>query len=125
MATLNSKVITPLVPRASAPRLLDRVRDKLRLKHYSIRTEDAYVGWIKRFIRFHDKRHPSTMGAAEVEAFLTHLAVEGKVSASTQNMARTAPKVSGTRLIQVVPPSSRRDFAVDRARSATRPATRP
>lgn len=73
-----------------APRLLDRVRDKIRLKHYSIRTEEAYVQWIRRYILHHAKRHPAEMGAAEVEAFLTHLAVAGRVAASTQNQARSA-----------------------------------
>ncbi len=72
------------------PKLLDRTRDRLRLKHYSIRTEEAYLQWIKRFILFHDKRHPSEMGVPEVEAFLTHLAVEGNVAASTQNQALSA-----------------------------------
>lgn len=57
------------------PKLLDQVREKIRLKHYSIRTEQAYVDWIRRFILFHGKRHPAEMGAPEVEAFLTHLAV--------------------------------------------------
>ncbi len=69
------------------PKLLAQVREKIRYKHYSLRTEKAYVGWIRRFILFHDKRHPATMGAREVEAFLTHLAVEGKVASSTQNQA--------------------------------------
>lgn len=73
-----------------SPKLLDQVRGKIRLKHYSLRTEQAYSDWIRRFIRFHDKRHPREMGAAEVEAFLTHLAVEGKVAASTQNQAKSA-----------------------------------
>ena len=72
------------------PRLLDQVRDKLRVKHYSIRTEQAYSDWIKRYIFFHDKRHPQDMGARDIEAFLTHLAVAGKVSASTQNQAKSA-----------------------------------
>lgn len=72
------------------PRLLDQVRDKIRLKHYSIRTEQAYTDWIKRYILFHKKRHPTEMGAPEVEAFLTHLAVEGKVAAATQNQAKSA-----------------------------------
>ncbi|HAN55050.1 MAG TPA: integron integrase [Betaproteobacteria bacterium] len=72
------------------PRLLDQVRDKLRVKHYSIRTEQAYSDWIKRYIFFHDKRHPQDMGAQDIEAFLTHLAVVGKVSASTQNQAKSA-----------------------------------
>ena len=71
-------------------KLLDQVRDVLRLKHYSIRTEDSYVDWIRRFILFHKKRHPKDMGRAEVEAFLTHLAVEGNLAASTQNQALSA-----------------------------------
>lgn len=75
---------------AQPPKLLDRVRERIRFKHYSIRTEDSYVQWIKRFILFHGKRHPAEMGAMEVEAFLTHLAVEGNVAASTQNQARSA-----------------------------------
>jgi site-specific recombinase XerD len=66
------------------------VRDKLRVKHYSIRTEQAYSDWIKRYIFFHDKRHPQDMRAQDIEAFLTHLAVVGKVSASTQNQAKSA-----------------------------------
>ncbi len=74
----------------SAPKLLDQVRGKIRLKHYSIRTEQTYVDWIKRFILFHGKRHPKGMGAQEVEAFLTHLAVVGRVAASTQNQAKSA-----------------------------------
>lgn len=73
-----------------APKLLDRVRERIRFKHYSIRTEDSYVQWMRRFILFHGKRHPAEMGAVEVEAFLTHLAVEGNVAASTQNQARSA-----------------------------------
>ncbi|WP_432763176.1 integron integrase [Alcaligenes phenolicus] len=72
------------------PKLLDQVHDRIRIKHYSLRTETQYVQWIKRFILFHGKRHPQEMGAAEVEAFLTHLAVAGKVSASTQNQALSA-----------------------------------
>lgn len=72
------------------PRLLDQVREKIRLKHYSIRTEQAYVDWIKRYILFHDKRHPQEMGKREVEQFLSHLAVERNVAASTQNQALSA-----------------------------------
>ena len=76
---------------AAAPRrLLDRVRDAIRLRHYSIRTEDTYVDWAWRFILFHGKRHPESMGAAEVEAFLTHLATERGVAAATQNQAKSA-----------------------------------
>ncbi len=72
------------------PRLLDQVRDQIRLKHYSIRTERVYCEWVKRFIRFHNYRHPEEMGAAEVEAFLSDLAVRRNVSASTQNQALAA-----------------------------------
>ena len=72
------------------PRLLDQLRDKIRLKHYSMRTEEAYSDWVRRFILFHGKRHPNSMGKEAVEAFLTHLAVAGKVSASTQNQAKSA-----------------------------------
>ncbi|MGE3778282.1 MAG: integron integrase [Pirellulaceae bacterium] len=72
------------------PRLLDQVRDKCRLLHYAKRTEDAYVEWIRRFILFHEKRHPHDMGSREVEAFLTHLAVQRHVASSTQNQALSA-----------------------------------
>lgn len=74
----------------SSPKLLDQVRDVIRLKHYSIRTEQAYIGWIRRFILFHGKRHPKDMGAEEVTRYLTHLAVQDKVAASTQNQALNA-----------------------------------
>ncbi len=73
-----------------APRLLDRVRSAIRVRHYSIRTEQAYVQWIRRFILFHGKRHPMEMGGAEIAAFLTHLAVHGNVAASMQNQALNA-----------------------------------
>jgi integron integrase len=79
-----------MLPPAQEPRLLDQVRDRLRVKHYSIRTEQAYVEWIRRFVLFHEKRHPRELGPAEVEAFLTHLAVARRVSASTQNQAKSA-----------------------------------
>ena len=71
-------------------KLLDQVREKIRLRHYSIRTEDTYVSWIKRYILYHKKRHPNEMGKAEIEAFLSHLALDRKVSASTQNQAFNA-----------------------------------
>lgn len=74
----------------SAPKLLDRVSTALRTRHYSRRTEEAYVGWTRRFILFHRKRHPNDMGHVEVAAFLSHLAVIGRVSASTQNQALCA-----------------------------------
>ncbi|MFH7244989.1 MAG: integron integrase [Spirulina sp.] len=78
---------------ASTPppkRLLDQVRDAIRLKHYSYRTEQTYVQWIRRYILFHNKRHPNQMGVPEIEAFLTHLAVQEHVAASTQNQALSA-----------------------------------
>ena len=75
---------------ANPPKLLDQVRVRIRALHYSVRTEEAYVNWIKRFILYHNKRHPNEMGSAEVEAFLTNLAVARNVSASTQNQAMAA-----------------------------------
>ena len=75
---------------AEGPRLLDRVRAVIRFRHYSLRTEQAYVQWIRRFIRFHEMRHPREMGVEEVRAFLTHLAVEGRVASATQNQALNA-----------------------------------
>lgn len=71
-------------------RLLEQVRRAIRRKHYSYRTEMAYLHWIRRYIVFHDRRHPLEMGEAEVAAFLTHLAVDRTVSASTQNQALSA-----------------------------------
>src|SRR3954469_6740561 len=68
-------------------KLLDRVRHAARVKHFSYRTEQCYVYWAERYIRFHGIRHPDTMGEPEIEAFLTDLAVNGQVSASTQNQA--------------------------------------
>jgi len=70
------------------PKLLDRVRECIRARHYSIRTENSYIDWARRFILFHDKRHSKEMGVSEVEAFLTHLAVERNVAASTQGQAK-------------------------------------
>lgn len=75
---------------SNPPKLLDRVRAAIRSRHYSPRTEEAYVMWIRRYILFHGKKHPSAMGADEVNAFLTRLAVDEKVSASTQNQALSA-----------------------------------
>lgn len=82
---MPNKLVSP-----ASPRLLDQVRSRIRVKHYSIRAETAYVDWIKRFILFHGKRHPQEMGAPEVETFLTSLAVERNVAASTQNQALAA-----------------------------------
>ena len=72
------------------PKLLDRVRHAIRTRHYSSRTEEAYVHWIRRYIVFHEKKHPSTLGAPAISRFLTWLAVERRVSASTQNQALSA-----------------------------------
>lgn len=72
------------------PRLLDRLRIAIRSRHYSIRTEEAYVGWVRRFVVFHGKRHPAEMGEPEINAFLSHLAVRDGVAASTQNQALAA-----------------------------------
>jgi integron integrase len=80
--------ITPVV--TQTPKLLDLMRDKIRIKHYSIRTENQYLQWAKRYILFHNKRHPKDMGGKEVEAYLSHLATVGNVSASTQNQALAA-----------------------------------
>ena len=75
----------------TAPRKLpDQVRDKIRLKHYSIRTEKAYVNWIRRYLLFHNKRHPKEMVIPEVEVFLTYIAVNENVAVSTQNQAFSA-----------------------------------
>ncbi|SBV37689.1 Integrase/recombinase [uncultured Stenotrophomonas sp.] len=78
------------VAEAQPPRLLDQVREQIRLRHYSVRTEQAYVGWIRRFILANGKRHPKGLGAEEVEGFLTRLATRGNVAASTQNQALSA-----------------------------------
>ncbi len=80
----------PAHARAGKPKLLDQVRGVIRLKHYSYRTEKTYIDWVKRFIVFHGKRHPAEMGAQEISAFLTHLAVNRSVAASTQNQALSA-----------------------------------
>ena len=72
------------------PRLLDRARARARARHYSRRTEDAYVAWIRRFIIFHGRQHPTDLNALDVSAFLTHLATERHVAASTQNQALAA-----------------------------------
>lgn len=71
-------------------KLLDQVREQIRVRHYSMKTEKTYIGWIKRYIFFHQKKHPIEMGKEEIEAFLTHLAVDRKVSATTQNQAFNA-----------------------------------
>ena len=79
--------VPPVLPK---PRLLDRAREALRVRHYSRRTEEAYVAWIRRYIFFHGKRHPAELGGPDVTRFLSALAVEGHVAASTQNQALSA-----------------------------------
>lgn len=81
---------SPAEGTAPSPRLLDRVREAVRARHYSLRTEEAYVAWTRRYVLFHNKRHPQEMGEAEVNAFLSDLAVRLHVSASTQNQATSA-----------------------------------
>jgi hypothetical protein len=90
--SLNTSLAQPSdSPRGkNSPKLLDQVRADIRKRHYSLRTEESYVHWIRRFIAFHGKRHPRGMGAAEIEAFLSDLAVRQNVAASTQNLALSA-----------------------------------
>ena len=87
---LNVKAGVQPPPTASKPKLLDHVREAIRTRHYSDKTEKAYVHWIKRFIFFHNKRHPQEMAEAEIARFLSSLASDGHVSASTQNQAFNA-----------------------------------
>lgn len=87
---MTSNESVPSAPHRTGPKLLDRVRDAIRTRHYSRRTEGAYVHWIRRYIVFHGKKHPSEMSAPEISRFLTALAVERHVSASTQNQALSA-----------------------------------
>jgi len=90
--TVNEPVLAAgaAPPPPPPPRLLQRMREAIRVRHYSIRTESAYVDWARRFILFHGKRHPSELGPGEVAAFLTHLAVERSVAPATQNQAKAA-----------------------------------
>ena len=80
----------PTPSHAPPRRLLDQLRHRIRVKHYAIRTEKVYVDWVRRYILFHERKHPSELDARHVEAFLSHLAVARKVSASTQNQAKAA-----------------------------------
>jgi integron integrase len=90
-------VLGPVKP----PRLLDQMREVLRVQHYALRTEECYVQWVQRFILFHNKRHPLEMGGREIEEFLTRLAVEGNVAASTQMQAFNALVFLYKRVLQV------------------------
>ncbi len=89
-AKVSSSAFADSATTPAPPKLLDRVRWHLRVKRYSIRTEKAYLDWIRRFILFHEKRHPAEMGEEEIAAFLSHLAIDGHVAASTQNQALSA-----------------------------------
>ncbi len=89
---------TPEVPQER--KLLDRIRDTVRLRHYSLKTEQAYAYWARCFVRFHGLRHPREMGAEEVKGFLTHLAVERNVAAATQNQAKAAIQARSRRVRQ-------------------------
>lgn len=80
--------VNPVSP--ESPKLLERLRAEIRVRHYSLRTEQAYVDWVRRFVLFHNKRHPKEMGPSELRDFLSHLAVDRNVSASTQNQAKSA-----------------------------------
>lgn len=90
MAAIEAHPPVSQLPSAAAPRLIEQVRTVIRLKHYSLRTEECYVQWIRRFILFNDKRHPREMGADEITRYLSHLARACNVSASTQNQALNA-----------------------------------
>src|SRR5437762_7844376 len=109
----------PENPPGASPKLLERVHWHLRVKHYSIRTEQAYVDWIRRFILFHRKRHPDEMGEKEITEFLTYLAVEKGVSASTQNQAFSALLFLYQQVLE-----RKLDF-IDNVQRVTRPAKVP
>ena len=99
---------TQKVAATGEPRLLDRIRNKCRLLHYSIRTESAYVNWVTRFLRFHRLpdgtwRHPTELTGPEIGRFLTHLAVDGKVSASTQTQALCAIVFMYRQVLEIEP----------------------
>jgi integron integrase len=113
--------VRPTLPQAVKPKakLLDQVRETIRRKHYSLRTEATYVDWIKRYIFFHQKRHPAEMGTPEMEQFLNYLAVEKKVAASTQNQALSA-------LVFLYREVLRKDFEwMDNLERAKKPARLP
>ena len=89
-APLASRASARVLPPLRSERLLDQVRERVRYLHFSIRTEQAYVHWVRAFVRFHEMRHPAEMGAAEVEAFLSWLAAERRVAVSTDRQALSA-----------------------------------
>ena len=89
LSLINPQPSLPAAP-GQPPKLLDQLKTEIRLRHYSIRTEQSYVDWAKRYIFFHGKKHPKDMGETEIRSFLSHLAIEKHVSASTQNQALNA-----------------------------------
>jgi hypothetical protein len=102
MTGLTKAEASPPSPSPVPPKLLDRLQTDLRTRHDSIRTEQVYVDGVRRFVLFHNKRHPKEMAAAEVAAFLTHLAVDRQVSASTQHQAKSALNIDLPWLDEVV-----------------------
>jgi hypothetical protein len=106
-----TRFVYPVLNGMPRPRLLDRVRAAIRARHYSRRTEEAYVAWIRRYIFFHGKRHPAEMGAPEISRFLTSLAVDRKVAASTQNQALSALLFLYRAVLEVLPAAVRDDLA--------------
>jgi integrase len=87
---MRMESLIPAQAGARKPKLLDQFRDFLRLKHYAFRTEEAYLDWVRRYILFHNKQHPTVLGVEAVRDFLTHLAVDRQVAASTQDQALSA-----------------------------------
>ena len=120
--------MSPPAHEPARPKLLDRLRHACRVRHYSRRTEDCYHDWCRRFILFHGVRHPETMAEPEVNAFLTHLAVDRHVAASTQNQALAALLfLYGAVLLRPLDQLSGEDsgsfaLAADRRHVAARPA---
>ena len=90
----------PNVVSQDSPKLLDRMRAEIRVRHYSIRTEETYLDWARRFILYHNKQHPKDMGADEVQAFLSYLALERNVSSSTQGAYRFASQALAWQHVQ-------------------------
>ena len=87
---MKPDIHSPGAASPAQPRLLDRMRDAIRVRDYSVRTEKSYLGWVRRYIRFHGLRHPADMGGVEVEAFLSHLASQLDVAAATRQQALAA-----------------------------------
>jgi integron integrase len=101
VSTVNPPGPLPAPPAPRPPKLLDQLRATTRLLHYSRRTEDAYVDWVTRYILFHGKKHPKEMGAPEIASFLTHLAADRQLAASTQNQALAAILFLYQRVLEV------------------------